>query len=175
VAPLSGFDDARGAHPMNNVASRKRGETSRKSLKREQASPPGIQARTPATNPSRVQILWAASFAALLIGLYLKAGFGLWFVAGVLAALLFLGARQERMRAVDGALLLIAGFEIPSLLSSGGTRLRRPLEKYYSLNKMLATLSNRLRVCATPTRSGTHLRGPSACKCARRNSRAGLA
>jgi hypothetical protein len=72
----------------------------------------------PTTNPSRTQILWAASFAALLIGLYLKAGFALWFVAGVLAALLFLGARQERMRAVDGALLLIAGFEIPSLLSS---------------------------------------------------------
>ena len=53
-----------------------------------------------------------------MIGLYLKADFGLWFAASVLAALLFLGARQERMRAVDGALLLIAGFEIPSLLFS---------------------------------------------------------
>jgi len=103
---------------MNKVTSRKRAETRRRSRKRQQASPPGIQARTPTTNPSRAQILWAASFTALLIGLYLKADFGLWFAASVLAALLFLGARQERMRAVDGALLLIAGFEIPSLLFS---------------------------------------------------------
>jgi hypothetical protein len=62
---------------------------------------------------------WACIFAGLVAGLYLGiANFSLWFSVFVLVALVLLGTKDLRMRAVDWSALLICIFEIPSLLFS---------------------------------------------------------
>jgi hypothetical protein len=66
-----------------------------------------------------VEIGWAGILASLLAGMYsTAAGITLWIAAILLAALLFLPTKPIRMRAVDWSVLLLAAFEIPSLLFS---------------------------------------------------------
>ncbi len=66
-----------------------------------------------------VEIAWVGILAGLLAALYSTAsGITLWIAAILLAALLFLPAKPIRMRAVDWSVLLLAAFEIPSLLFS---------------------------------------------------------
>jgi len=66
-----------------------------------------------------VEIAWAGILSTLLAGLYsTAAGITLWIAAILLAALLFLPTKPIQMRAVDWSVLLLAAFEIPSLLSS---------------------------------------------------------
>ncbi len=66
-----------------------------------------------------VELAWAGILAGLLAGMYsTAAGITLWIAAILLAALLFLPTKPIRMRAVDWSVLLLAAFEIPSLLFS---------------------------------------------------------
>lgn len=79
---------------------------------------PGQRAERNAHN-LYVDIAWAGVLTGLLAGLYSTAtGATLWIAAILLAALLFLPAKPIRMRAVDWRVLLLAAFEIPSLLFS---------------------------------------------------------
>ena len=66
-----------------------------------------------------VEIAWAGILASLLAGMgSTAAGITLWIGAILLAAPLFLPTNRIRMRAVDWSVLLLAAFEIPSLLFS---------------------------------------------------------
>jgi len=79
---------------------------------------PGQRAERRAHN-LYVELAWAGILAGLLAGMYsTAAGITLWIAASLLAALLFLPTKPIRMRAVDWSALLLAGFEIPSLLFS---------------------------------------------------------
>jgi hypothetical protein len=79
---------------------------------------PGQRAERNAPN-LYVEIAWAGILASLLAGMYsTAAGITLWIAAILLAALLFLPTKPIRMRAVDWSVLLLAAFEIPSLLFS---------------------------------------------------------
>jgi len=79
---------------------------------------PGQRAERNAHKPY-VEIAWAGILAGLLAAMYsTAAGITLWIAAILLAALLFLPTKPIRMRAVDWSVLLLAAFEIPSLLFS---------------------------------------------------------
>src|SRR5271157_962353 len=66
-----------------------------------------------------VELVWVGILMGLTAGMYFAAaGITLWIAAILLAALLFLPAKPIRMRAVDWRVLLLAAFEIPSLLFS---------------------------------------------------------
>lgn len=66
-----------------------------------------------------VEIAWAGILAGLIGGMYSTVtGITLWIAAVLLAALLFLPTKPIRMRAVDWSVLLLAAFEILSLLFS---------------------------------------------------------
>ncbi len=79
---------------------------------------PGQRAERNAHN-LYVETAWVGILAGLLAGMCsTAAGITLWIAAILLAALLFLPTNPIRMRAVDWSVLLLAAFEIPSLLFS---------------------------------------------------------
>jgi hypothetical protein len=66
-----------------------------------------------------VEVGWACIFAGLIAGLYASVpSIDLWLVLAVAVAIVLLPATKLRMRAVDWGALLLAAFEIPSLLLS---------------------------------------------------------
>ena len=80
--------------------------------------PPGQRDKSLARN-IYVELAWVGILAGLLAGMYSSvASITLWFAAILLAAILLLPTKSIRMRVVDWSVLLLAAFEIPSLLFS---------------------------------------------------------